>query len=107
MMIKILHWSQNKKIFHKLADKRLEEITDLDKKVNSDDLTYRYKGRTADAKFDKFGNALDILDKIRNGEINLADVKNKRKKAHKGKRKKQKKHPVQYWNALQSKKRGY
>ena len=39
------------------------------KKVNSNDLIYRYKGKTADAKFDKFDNALDIIDKIRNGEI--------------------------------------
>ena len=61
--------SKQKEIFNELADERLEKITDLDKKVNSDNLIYRYKGRTADAKFDKFDNALDIIDKIRNGEI--------------------------------------
>ena len=55
--------SKQKEIFNKLIDETLEEITDLDKKVDSDDLIYRYKGRTADAKFDKFDNALDILDK--------------------------------------------
>ena len=43
---------------------------------NSDDLIYRYKGKTADAKFDKFGNALNIIHKIKNGEIRLADVNN-------------------------------
>ena len=59
----------------KYADQRLEEITDLDKKVNSDNLIYRYKVKTADAKFDKFDNAVDIIDKIRNGEVSLADVK--------------------------------
>ena len=36
----------------------LEEITKKDKKVNSNDLLYRYKGNTADAKFNKFDNAL-------------------------------------------------
>ena len=38
-----------------------EKITDLNKKVNSDDLIYRYKGNTADAKFGKFDNALNII----------------------------------------------
>ena len=52
-----------------LQRKGLTKKTELDKKVNSDNLIYRYKGRTADAKFDKFDNALDIIDKIRNGEI--------------------------------------
>ena len=81
IMTKILHLSQNKKeIFKELVDERLEKITDLDKKVNSDDLIYRYKGNTADAKFDKFDNALDIIDKIRDGKIDLANVKNNQEK---------------------------
>ena len=50
------------------------------KKVISDNLIQRYEGRIADAKFDKFDNALDIIDKIRNGEISLADVKNNQAK---------------------------
>ena len=72
--------SKQKEIFNELVDERLEKITDLDKKVNSDDLIYRYKGNTADVKFDKFDNALDIIDKIRDGKIDLADVKNNQEK---------------------------
>ena len=41
---------------------------------------YRYKGNTADVNFDKFDNALDIIDKIRDGKIDLADVKNNQEK---------------------------
>ena len=70
--------SKQKEIFNELVDERLEKITDLDKKVNSDDLIYRYKGNTADVKFNEFDNALDIIDKIRDGKIDLANVKNKR-----------------------------
>ena len=70
--------SRQKEIFNELVDERLEKITD--KKVNSDDLIYRYKGNIADAKFDEFDNALDIIDKIRNGKIDLADVKNNQEK---------------------------
>ena len=50
------------------------------KKVNSDDLIYRYKGNIADLKFDEFDNALDIIDKIRDGKIDLANVKNNQEK---------------------------
>ena len=52
----------------------------MDKKVNSDDLIYRCKSRAADAKFDKFDNAFDTVDKIKNGEISLTDVKNNQDK---------------------------
>ena len=72
--------SKQKEIFNELVDERLEKITDLDKKVNSDDLIYRYKGNTADVKFDKFDNALNIINKIQNAEISLADVKNNQEK---------------------------
>ena len=67
-------------MFNELVDKRLEKITDLDKKVNSDDLIYRYKGNIAEVNFDEFDNALDIIDKIRDCKIDLADIKNNQEK---------------------------
>ena len=40
--------SKQKEIFNELVDERLEKVVDLDKKkVNSDDLIYKYKGNTA------------------------------------------------------------
>ena len=72
--------SKQKEIFNELVDERREKITDLDKKVNSNDLIYRYKGNTADVKFDEFDNALDIIDKIGDGKIDLADVKSNQEK---------------------------
>ena len=61
-------------IFNELVDERLEKMTDL--KVNSDDLTHRYKGHTPDLNFDEFDNVLVLIYKIRNGKINLINVKN-------------------------------
>ena len=43
-------------------------------------MIYRYKGNTADVSFDKFDNALDIIDKTRDGKTDLADVKNNQEK---------------------------
>ena len=99
--------SKQKQIFNELADERREKIIDSDKKVNSNDLIYRYKGNTADVDFNEFDNALDIIDKIRNGKIDLADVKNNQEKFKsylgeiktgnkKHKSKDQKKHFVQH-----------
>ena len=62
--------SKHREIFDKSVDERLHETTKLDKKVDHDDLIYRYKGKTPNEKFDKYDNAL------RNGEIKLAEVKN-------------------------------
>ena len=55
---------------------RLKEITKLDEKINRNDLVCRYKGKSPDEKFDKYDNALELINKIQNGEIKLSDVKN-------------------------------
>ena len=68
--------SKQKEIFNKLVDERREKITDLAKRVNSKDLIYKYKGNTPDLKFVEF----DIIDKIRDGKIDLSDVKNNQEK---------------------------
>ena len=67
--------SKQKEIFNKTVDERLDEITKLHKKVNLDDLIYRYKGKTSDGNFDRYNNALNIIDKMKNGKIKLADLK--------------------------------
>ena len=65
--------SKQKEIFNRLADKRLDDK--LDEQVDCDDLIYRYKGKTPDEKFNTFDNALDLIDKIKNGELKLAEAK--------------------------------
>ena len=57
--------SKQKEIFNELVDERLEKILNLDEKVNSDGLIYRYKGNTADEKIDNFDNAVRIINKIK------------------------------------------
>ena len=43
-------------------------------------MIYRYKGNAGDAKFGEFDNALDIINKMRDGKIDPADVKNNQQK---------------------------
>ena len=57
--------SKQKKIFNKLVDERLDEITELHKKVCHDDSIYRYKGKIPDEEYDKYDNALNLINKIK------------------------------------------
>ena len=50
-------------------------MTNLDKRVDSKNLIYIYKGNTAGAKFDELDNAIDIVNKIRDGRKELTNVK--------------------------------
>ena len=68
--------SKQKEILNKLVDERLDETTKLDEKVNPGNLIYKQKGKTPDKNFYTYDNALNITDKIKNGKIKLADVKN-------------------------------
>ena len=58
----------------------MKKISDLDKKADRNDLIYRYKGNFADVKFNEFDNALDVINKIRDGKKDLANVKNNQQK---------------------------
>ena len=60
--------------------KSLKKITDLDERVNGDNLIYRYKGNTADVKFDEFDNAINVTNKKRDGKKDLSNVKNNQQK---------------------------
>ena len=50
-------------------------MTELDKEVNLDYLVYRYIVKTLEEKFDKYDVALDLIDEIKNDEINLTEAK--------------------------------
>ena len=95
--------------------KGLKKKTDLYVKVNSDDLIYWYRGNIDNVKFDEFDNAFGFIDKIQDDKTEVVNVKNDQGKfktylgkiKEGNKSKKQKKHLILHWTALQSKKRSY
>ena len=89
MMMKI---AKQKEKFNKLLDEMLDEITNLDEKVNCDYLIYRYGGKTPDEKFNTYDNTLNLINKIKKGKLKLADVKEDqiKFKSNLGERKKRK-----------------
>ena len=56
--------------------KCLMKLPNQTKKVNLDDLIYRYKGNICNEEFNTYDNTLDHIDEIKNGEIKVAEVKN-------------------------------
>ena len=64
-----------KEIYNKLTEESFDNINNLEKKVDTNKLVFKYKGNTADEEFSKFDNALILIDKIKNGEISLSEAK--------------------------------
>ena len=71
---------KEKEIYNKLTEESFGKTNNLDKKVDTNKLVFKYKGNTADEDFSKFDNALDLINKIRDGEISLSEAKDEQAK---------------------------
>ena len=66
---------KEKEIFNKRSHEKLNKITELDNKVDTGNLVYRYKGKTSNEKFDKFDNAIDLINKLKDGAMTIPAAK--------------------------------
>ena len=71
---------KEKEIYNKLTEESFEKINNLDKKVDTNKLLFKYKGNTPDEDFSKFNNALNLINKIRDGEISFSEAKDEQTK---------------------------
>ena len=71
---------KEKEIYNKLTEESFEKIRNLDKKVDTNKLVFKYKGNTPDEDFSKFNNALNLINKIRDGEISFSEAKDEQTK---------------------------
>ena len=73
-------------------------MANLDKRFDSKNLIYRYKGNTPDVEFNRFDNAINIVNKIRDVQKELTNVKKNQEKFKPllNEIKRTKKHFVQY-----------
>ena len=71
---------KQKEIFNALADKRIKEISELNEKVNYDDLINKYKGNASEEKSNTYDQAFSLLDEIRDGKISLTNARNDQEK---------------------------
>ena len=71
---------KEKEIYNNLTQESFEKINNLDQNVDIGKLVFRYKGNTPDEDFSTFDNALDLMNKIRDGKITLNDAKDEQTK---------------------------
>ena len=69
---------KEKEIYNKLTEKGKDldkgKVNNLDKSLATNTLVFKYKGNVADKDFSIFDNALDLISKIRDGEISLSEA---------------------------------
>ena len=71
---------KEKEIYNKLTEESFEKINNLDKTVDTNKLVFKYNGNAANEDFSKFDNALDLINKVRDGEISLNEAKEEQAK---------------------------
>ena len=59
-----------------MTEQKKDEIEKLDKTVNRKELLYKYKGNTSDVDFSEYYGAIDLINKIKNGEVSLRKAVN-------------------------------
>ena len=71
---------KEKNIYNKHTEESFDKIKNLDKGVDTNKLVFKYEGNTNHEDFSKFDNALDLINKIRDGEISLNEAKDEQAK---------------------------
>ena len=59
-----------------MTEEKKDEIEKLDKTENRKELLYKYKGNSSDADFSEYYGAIDLINKIKNGEVSLREAVN-------------------------------
>ena len=69
---------RQKEIYNELTEEKKTEKENLDKSVDryKDKLTYKYKGNTSDINFNEYIGAIDLSNKIKDGEISFKKAVN-------------------------------
>ena len=67
---------RQKEIYNELTEKKKTEVKKIDKSVDRDrdKLIYKYKGNTSDVNFVEYVGAIDLINKIKDGDISLKEA---------------------------------
>ena len=67
-----------KELYNGLTEEKKTEIKNLDNSVdrNKDKLIYKYKGNTSDVDFSEYYGAIDLINKIKDGDVSLEQAIN-------------------------------
>ena len=66
-------------IYDKILEERMDEILKMRNKIDFNNLTPNFKGRTASINFGKFGGPMYIYGHMKNGDMSLQQVEKQQK----------------------------
>ena len=67
---------KQKEIYNELTEEKKTEMKNLDNSVDREKLIYKYKGNTSDADFSEYYGAIDLINKIKDGDFSLKQAIN-------------------------------
>ena len=69
---------RQKELYNELTEEKKTEIKNLDNSVDRDKnkLIYKYKGNTSDVDFSEYYGAIDLINKIKDGDVRLKQAIN-------------------------------
>ena len=67
---------RQKEIYNELTEEKKTEIKNLDKSVDRDKLIYAYKSNSSDVDFSEYYGAIDLINKIKDGEVSFKKAVN-------------------------------
>ena len=69
---------RQKELYNELTEEKKTEIKNLDNSVDRDKnkLIYTYKGKTSDVDFSEYYGAIDLINKIKDGDVSLKQAIN-------------------------------
>ena len=69
---------RQKEIYNELTEEEKTKIENLDKSVDraKDKLIYQYKGNTSDVNFNEYIGAIDLINKIKDGDVSFKKAVN-------------------------------
>ena len=63
-----------KEIYNKFLEERMDEILEIRDKIDFNNLTYNFKGKTASVNFGKFEGPMYIYGHMKNGDTTLQQL---------------------------------
>ena len=67
---------KQKEIYNELTEEKKTEMKNLDNSVDREKSIYKYKGNTSDADFSEYYGAIDLINKIKDGDFSLKQAIN-------------------------------
>ena len=68
-----------KEVYDKILEERMDEILEMSREINYNNLAYNFKGPTTPIRFTRFGGPMYTYNQLKNGDTTLQQVEKQQK----------------------------